>query len=136
MNSNTCECRTDDGFRFDNSVTPQVCEPCQIQNCKKCSVDKNLCDLDGCRENFSRTDSGTCECPTDGFRFEAASDPQFCEACQVENCKNCTSDKAFCDLGGCRLNFIQSDKNTCACPSDGYRLDNSVTPKTCDACQV
>lgn len=76
VSSTECSCVTS-GFRLNSSTSPHSCEECDVLNCHHCSADKTLCDIGGCRHNFSRVDPNTCECQiSNGFFLDTASSPQ------------------------------------------------------------
>ena len=150
MESGTCVCKTNEGFREDTSLSPPECQEC-LKGCKSCPDDVNTC-AGECRENYSGPD---CTCPTayglledtvnkpnsctcqidNGYRINTSTIPHTCEPCE-KGCVSCTDDKTVCDGGLCRANFSGGD---CSCPSDGFsgfRLDTTTAPYTCEACKV
>lgn len=136
LQNNSCVCPTAEGYRLDTVASPNTCLPCLVSECLTCSSGQSVCDVGGCRENFL-LQSNTCVCPTtDGFRLDTTVVPNVCQPCLVQHCSICTSDQNVCEIGGCRANFILQS-NTCVCPTlNGYMLNTSNTPQTCEICTV
>lgn len=110
-----------------------------------------------CRTGY--TGFPACGCETEnGFREELYSpqgDPKTCLACTAgPGCHKCAADLNTCS--GCRANFLfesngclcpmqagaglvitlSSSEATCSCTAEGYRVNSTVVPNTCERCLV